>query len=355
MNEQRTGLTLEVVHIGPHVDHVGGMASVIRELVKQSSSDIRVRSIASWHPKFRLKGVPRSLFLCIKILLRREKFDVAHIHLSERGSFLREGLIAISVRLSGRKVAYTLHGADFVQFARKNKVLTATVLRVAHHIFCLGPNSLRRVNSILENETKTSIVMNPASAPRADLCATRQRSRRVVFAGELSARKGFDRTLEVWSQLRQQYPEYELHVCGPMTNDAFSIDQDGIVYHGSLPPERLRQILADAQLCILPSRREVLPMIMIEAMMEGCLVVAASCGEMQVFEGPAVCVTVQQKGVEEESVVSRLVQSLQLFLDDGRLADVQRVRAREWALKHCETSAVASNLNSQYLSILDRR
>ena len=75
-------------------------------------------------------------------LLRIPSGEVAHVHLSERGSFLREGtLLALAHRRQLGTVA-TVHGASFGRFASRNRTLVEAVLRRAEVVTCLDRATL---------------------------------------------------------------------------------------------------------------------------------------------------------------------------------------------------------------------
>ena len=72
--------------------------------------------------------------------------DVAHMHLSERGSFLREGSLLALAHRRGLVTVATIHGASFLPFARRSSAArVAAVLRRADLVTCLDRETLELV------------------------------------------------------------------------------------------------------------------------------------------------------------------------------------------------------------------
>jgi glycosyltransferase involved in cell wall biosynthesis/predicted O-methyltransferase YrrM len=105
----------------------------------------------------------------------------------------------------------------------------------------------------------------------------------VVAAGRPSKRKGFDRLLEAWAQVAPAFPEWKLAIFGSPKEDrellgglARELDVSGSLrVEGNTP--RLHEELAKASVFAMSSRREGLPMVLLEAMGVGLPVVAFDC------------------------------------------------------------------------------
>ncbi len=82
--------TLAVHHFGPDPATVGGMATVIRVLTEHDVGGDVVDAHPTWRPGSLLTTA--LLFAAsTRALLKMPAGQVAHVHFSERGSFLREG------------------------------------------------------------------------------------------------------------------------------------------------------------------------------------------------------------------------------------------------------------------------
>ena len=117
-------------HFGPDPHYVGGMGSVIALLTRHSVGADAVNSMPTWRPNAQATSARLSLVAGWSVL-RLAPHTVAHFHLSERGSFLREGALVRLAHLRRLPVVVTIHGAAFLPFADRWPQLAAGVLRAA--------------------------------------------------------------------------------------------------------------------------------------------------------------------------------------------------------------------------------
>ena len=204
---------LTVHHFGPDPAHVGGMASVIRVLTEQRVGGDVVVHHPTWRPNSRFASAGLALVAAIKIL-RMKKSDIAHVHIAERGSVVREGALLRLARWRGVVTATTIHGAAFLPFARRHPRLVSFVLRGARLITCLDQAvvDFARQSAPL---ARTELVPNPVAmddgSPGAD-----QTEEVVVFAGEIGTRKGADVLCRAWPQVAASRPEARCIMVGPV-------------------------------------------------------------------------------------------------------------------------------------------
>ncbi|BCY07465.1 hypothetical protein L3i22_025530 [Actinoplanes sp. L3-i22] len=117
--------------------------------------------------------------------------------------------------------------------------------------------------------------------PRADVPGG-ERARVVVAAGRLVEQKGFDLLIEAFAPVRARHPDWELHIfgTGPLRADLAAL----IERHGLGGAVRLRGLsrtldaeFARASIFALSSRKEGLPMVLLEAMSASLPVVSFDC------------------------------------------------------------------------------
>ncbi len=113
-----------------------------------------------------------------------------------------------------------------------------------------------------------------------------------VSAGSLIPRKGFDLLVDAWRQVAEAQPHWRLRIYGVGEQaEALTarISEAGLT--GVVSLEGFESDLAsrfdEASLFVLPSRREGMPMVLLEAMAAGLPVVAADCptGPAEVLDG----------------------------------------------------------------------
>jgi D-inositol-3-phosphate glycosyltransferase len=120
--------------------------------------------------------------------------------------------------------------------------------------------------------------------------------RRIVHVGRFERLKGSDIVLAAFAELARRDPEVVLDLVGPdhgmRAADGSSVDfprylaglgLDGAVarrirWHGPLPPAAVADVRRGASLVVVASRYETFPMTVLEAMADGCPIVATRVG-----------------------------------------------------------------------------
>lgn len=202
----------------------------------------------------------------MRALLGTPTGHVAHIHLSERGSFVREGmLLALADKLNLVTVA-TIHGASFVPFARRHRRLVSWILRRANLIICLDQGTLELIRHGAPR-ARCEIVPNPVLVEGEFLPADNT-DELVVFAGDIGLRKGADVLHRAWQLVAQRRPQARCLMVGPVT-DFVPPSAERLEVQAPADPTAIREILRRARVVALPSRAEGMPMVLTEAMSAG--------------------------------------------------------------------------------------
>jgi glycosyltransferase involved in cell wall biosynthesis len=91
--------------------------------------------------------------------------------------------------------------------------------------------------------------------------------------------KGYDILIPAFRQLRESGQNVELHIAGRGTDSAEfqSMLSDGMVTHGLVSRNAVRELLYQSDALVLASRSEVQPLSLLEAMCTGIPVIATEC------------------------------------------------------------------------------
>jgi glycosyltransferase involved in cell wall biosynthesis len=254
---------LEVHHFGPDTRYVGGMATVIDTYCRRSVGADVVVPHATWVPTSQLQSA--RLFACaLRTVFSLPRNAIVHVHLSEGGSFLREGAVLIAARRRGLKTAATLHGALFADFARRRPIVVGSVLRHAQLVTALSDEMLTIVGDIAAGSRRV-LLPNPIELDEEATSAARAEPT-VLFAGELSTRKGVDVLLNAWPLVFDVIPGARCVLVGPPADVAVRAAVPGLDVLAPRPPAEIRPLLRAARVAVLPSRAEAMPMFLLEAM-----------------------------------------------------------------------------------------
>ena len=124
--------------------------------------------------------------------------------------------------------------------------------------------------------------------------------------------KGYDVLIPALWQLRQSGADAELHIAGrgTDTSEFRSMLSDGMITHGLLDKEAVRELLYHCDALVLASRSEVQPLVLLEAMSTGIPVIATECIPQSLrIEGGCTIVPVDDVKALTEAMKSMVQQS----------------------------------------------
>jgi glycosyltransferase involved in cell wall biosynthesis len=268
---------LVAYHFGPSVDEVGGIGSVISTLVElQLGADV-VRAVPTWRPDSHQRSAVL-MARAILVLACLPRATVVHVHMSEGGSFVREAAVLATARLRGMQRIVTLHGYRFADTCARWPRLVTAVLGMATAITALSETD-RSLAMRLVPEVPVELLPNPVALDRA-AGAVSETAEVVLFAGEVGSRKGADVLCAAWRTVAVNRPLARCIVVGPATGLELP-PLERLARFGPLPRARVRELIREARVVTLPSRGEVLPMILAEAMAAGRPFVATPVGGVE--------------------------------------------------------------------------
>ncbi|MFF0910547.1 glycosyltransferase [Microbacterium enclense] len=265
-----------VHHLGRAGDIPGGMTQVVNAYLswpfdRVDNTVLVTRGDPGDHPTalFRFLAARRTLHR----LGRSDRPAVVVAHLSERGSFVREGHLALLAARLGMPVVVHLHGSEFAAYEKTSPRRVARVLQAASHVIALSEES-RAIAARHVGSSAVTVLPNavPAGAPTRGAPA-------VVFGGVVSHRKGIDVLDRAWRRVHERFPEWELIVAGPIREgELVDAALPGATFLGSVPHDRLLDLLGEAAIAVLPSRDEAMPMFVLEALARSVCVISTEVG-----------------------------------------------------------------------------
>lgn len=176
-----------------------------------------------------------------------------------------------------------------------------------------------------------------------------------VAAGALIRRKGFDLLIDAWRPVAAACPDWRLRIYGTGEERAAlqtRIDKAGLTGVVSLEGFN-RDMTArfdEASLFVLSSRREGMPMVLLEAMAAGLPVVAFDCptGAAELLDGgrSGVLVPVGDRAALADGILRVVTDPV----EQRRLADAAEARASAF-----DIAATAARWESLFAELADRR
>lgn len=260
--------------IGRHGEVAGGMTQVVNAYMKWPFERFRVDVIPSRDGSRGLRAWLLALraFARVAGLPRNPTDHVFVVHLSQGGSFIREGLLLGLARWRGFGTVAHLHGSSFVSFAQRRPGLVRRVLAWADRVIVLSTATEAAVSSLLDRDR---VVLIP-NAVRAG--AQRRKEQLVVFGGGVGRRKGIDVLVEAW-RLVNRDRGWHLVVAGPVLDpEVVPDDLPDARFVGATSHATLMELLERSSIAVLPSRDEAMPMFILEAMGRSNCVISTRVG-----------------------------------------------------------------------------
>jgi len=312
----------------------GGMAAVVQYYAQYFEN---LRYIASWKSSNAvvklLYGVSAYLRVIMTLLFDR-RIKVLHIHSAADASFWRKSAIAKLGKLFGKRVLFHIHASRFRDFYNESEKKSAILsnLKAVDCLIVLS-NSLKKWFEgigvpverieVLHNITEYPVLSESASPDR--------RKTRFLFLGEIGPRKGVFDILRGMKNHREDLDgRMELKIGGNKNEaELMSAIKEGglgsmVTFEGWVSGEKKRTLLNWADVYILPSFNEGLPIGILEAMSYGCSIITTRVG------GIADVVEQGKNGVfvtpgDDEGIV----EAIRRYIDDPELIRKEGTRNQE--------------------------
>lgn len=280
--------------VGPDARTRGGMASVEHLILELSSErdDLVITHVATYREGpvlIRCAAFLKGFLLTLGYLLRRDA-DVVHIHFASRGSTWRKLIVALSARILNYPVVLHAHGAEYREFytalPRVLQRLVTRLLRAATLLVVLS-ESWRRYYSqeVGMPESRIRVLPNPVKIPPMVPDRRERLHVTIVFLGVVSKRKGIYDLIRAVSQLSEESKaSIRLVIAGDgELGHAKALAttlgvNDLIEFSGWISPEERDRLLKEADIFVLPSYAEGLPMAVLEAMAWGLPTITTPVG-----------------------------------------------------------------------------
>ncbi len=215
------------------------------------------------------------------------------------------GIIGLIVKtIFQRPLIVHVRGSDFSIFATKNmffKFLTQLVLRRADRVLCTSESSRSGIIRAFPqvNSEKVAVVYNQIDSSRFRPISENEARRALgihvsglclLFIGNLLPEKGILDLVKVVKSLSDEFQAVSLHIIGTgplemaLKKEARDEVHNQIIFiHGASPPDRIPLWLNASNLLILPSEREGMPNVILEALHCGIPAVATDVGDIGRF------------------------------------------------------------------------
>ena len=295
-------LSSKILTIGPdYHNHRGGIGAVLEIYSRYYDHFKFLPTYQVGSSLHKLHIFIENIFLFVKLLITDRRIKIIHIHGASYGSFYRKfAIFYIAKFFFRKKIIYHIHGARFDQFllgapkpdGKKQilpwlpKILIGYMLKNIDIMICLSISWQKYfIESLNFPRDKCFILNNVIENSRMTLKSKINSPIKIVFLGEIGPRKGIFDVIKVIKKNKEIFSNEILLQIGGNGNiqelkSEIKLNQlnNIIEYIGWVNGEKKVEILTNADILILPSYAEGLPISILEGMSFGLPIIASNVG-----------------------------------------------------------------------------
>lgn len=284
--------TIKIIMLGDSLCKQGGIVTVQKLILEQVPPNIQIEHIASAGDG---SGIQKIVFfgiaLCKLVLkLLSTEVDILHIHVAERASTFRKSIVTLIVLIWRKPVILHAHGPEFRLFYSKLpqflKEWISWVFRRSDRFIVLSESWKNYyINDVGLKPEQVVVLPNPAKLPAQVPHRPNSDIVNFVFLGRIGQRKGSFDLIEAYANLPAEYKNRARLI---LAGDGDVMQAQSLIttlnlsnyitVSSWLDSEQRDALLAKADVFVLPSYNEGLPMSILEAMSWGLPIITTPVG-----------------------------------------------------------------------------
>jgi glycosyltransferase involved in cell wall biosynthesis len=351
---------IRVIHIGVSVRAKGGIASVIISLLTELGRDPELRVTAIPTTMYRGKGILFDILLSIVGLLRvflacfSTPRPILHLHMTSHGSAIRKGIIARLARAT--HTPFIIHDSGVEYYYNMASDWMRSWLRGTYRRANAVMPISGREKHFVESLTASPMEIIPNAVNLPDQIdrpvGVSNDKTRFLFLGRLVEDKGVFELLEAFATLCRNGNPVHLTLAG---NSGVEEVRNWVKVHdlgklidvpGWVEGEEKARVFKTADVFVLPSYHEAVPVAIVEAMSYGLPVIATRVGGI-----PEVVVENETGLFVEPRDVRGLVEAMQRFASDAQLRHRLGQAGRKRAEDRFSLASVCARIKEVYRKV----
>jgi glycosyltransferase involved in cell wall biosynthesis len=303
--------------------------------------------------------VTRDLFRRLAAAFADRAPDVIHVH----GTRLRQAWVIDWAHARGIPTVYTEHVTLDERGGAVDAAAVATMRTRLGAMLCVSERSRASLRAVLGDAVSVGVMRHVVQAPpeatngaRAkpihSTSASHSGALRAVCVARLEHYKGIDVLLRALALVQAEGVRVTMRIAGDgaereaLESLARTLTLRDVHFIGAVAPERVGDELRDADLMVLPSRGEGLPLAIVEAMAHGLPVIATRVGgnEEAVDDGNTGLLVPPE---QPEALAAAIIQLARDHEARRRMGDAAR---RAWASGGWSPDAVVADALQLYAS-----
>ncbi len=272
---------------------VGGIAAVLQYYRPYFETFPYIASYKSSSLKDKFTYVFMAYIRLIYAMLFNRKIELLHIHTAADGSFWTNRRFIQIAKFFNKKVILHIHASRFKDFYNEanvqDKAKIVKLLNRVDSLIVLSKSWKSFFEEITSSSTNIEVLNNITQRVELDAkCRDKVKNYdklHCLFLGEIGHRKGVFDLLNMLYEHREEFRDKLcLHIGGNKNEDLLlqEINSKGlgdfVYFDGFVVNDKKKALLSEAQVFVLPSYNEGLPISILEAMSYACAIVSTYVG-----------------------------------------------------------------------------
>lgn len=182
-------------------------------------------------------------------------------------------------------IVFECHGSKFIEEQhQKTNFISKSIQKLKYRFKDFGAQKFTKIVALSEQNLKEWNVENGVVIPNPSWIKSKKdsdlKSKKIIAIARNSYEKGLDRLLLIWKEIGEKYPDWTLDI---YTDDVDSLEKEalkleiesGINYLHFV--KNIQEKYLKASICVMTSRTEGFPMVLLEAMASGLPCIAYDC------------------------------------------------------------------------------
>lgn len=291
---------MNVLMVGVDKHRIGGMWTVaetyINDRTYNQAVNLRYIATSTCGSKYKRTLIMLGGYVRIFLALLVGKVDIVHVHMAERGSTFRKGIVVHICKLFNIPVVIQLHAGPFMDWylgisIRKQNFIKK-IFKKSDRILVLGVYWEKQLEKLVD-ANKLEVLYNGSDCPMENMYNVDGQN--ILYLGLLKKTKGIYDLLNAIEYVNDKLEkDIVLYLCGKdEEGDLAQIISDKhlddrIQMLGWISKEKRLELFKNTVICILPSYFEALSMTVIESMCYGIPIITTSISTMPELIGDVI-------------------------------------------------------------------
>lgn len=273
-------------------DNVSGIATLVRDIIEHGNSEyLHFTAGRKDEERLNLYWAMRQIFMPFRFAFALLKGQPAIVHINTAftaKAIIRDAVMASTSQTFRVPVLLHIHGGEFLMNRFRSKIVSKIallLLRASDEVIVLSNPEKTKILQ-LSPRSNVRVLPNAINTDAVSEKRPNRGERTIIYFGRLDKAKGLDDIVDVCESLDAGGIafKFECYGNGPYKN-TFTAAMGALLgksfYYGGIASGAEKwSVLSNADIFLLPSAYEGLPLALLESMAAGCIPVVSSVGSI---------------------------------------------------------------------------